>query len=237
MEPQYKRILLKLSGEMLGGEKGYGIDGTAMERIAEEINLVHELGIQIGIVIGGGNIWRGARASKMEMDRTAADHMGMLATAINALALQNILESKFKHRTRVMSAINMSQLSEPYIQRKAIKHLQKNRIVIFSAGTGNPFFTTDTAASLRAREINAEVILKATKVNGIYDKDPNLDKTASKFDKLGYLDAVSRDLKVMDATAMTMCMESQIPIIVFKLEKPGCVRDAVCGEYDGTIVS
>ncbi len=231
----YKRILLKLSGEMLGGEGGIGIDGDALEQIASEIKSLHSCNVQVAIVIGGGNIWRGASAVKWDMDRTAADYMGMLATVINAMALQNILESKFDVYTRVMSAIHMQELVEPYIKRKAVKHLEKGRIVIFAGGTGNPFFTTDTAASLRAREISADVIFKATKVDGIYDSDPTKNSKAKKFDELSYLETVSKGLKIMDATALTLCMESDIPILVFKMEN-GSLKKAFSGTQTGTIV-
>jgi len=234
--PKYKRVMLKLSGEMMGGKPGSGIDGDAIEMLAGEIAQVHSLGVQVAIVIGGGNIFRGSIASKWGMDRASADYMGMLATVINGLALQAILENKFKLYTRVMTAITMVELAEPYIRRKAIKHLENGRIVIFAGGTGNPLFTTDTAASLRAREIGAEVIMKATKVDGIYDSDPNKNPNAKKFDSLSYLDVISKKLDVMDATAITMCMEASLPILVFKMEGHGCVRRAVQGSFVGTFV-
>jgi uridylate kinase len=234
--PKYKRVMLKLSGEMLGGKAGSGIDGEAIEVIAGEIAQVHALGVQVAIVIGGGNIFRGSAAAKWGMDRASADYMGMLATCINGLALQAILENKFKLYTRVMTAITMVELAEPYIRRKAIKHLENGHIVIFAGGTGNPLFTTDTAASLRAREIGAEVIMKATKVDGIYDSDPHKNPNAKKFDELSYLDVISRKLDVMDATAITMCMEAKLPIMVFKMEGQGCVRRAVQGNFVGTFV-
>lgn len=236
LTPKYKRVMLKLSGEMLGGGVGRGIDGEAIEAIAGEVALVHDLGVQVAVVIGGGNIFRGSIASKWGMDRASADYMGMLATVINGLALQAILENKFQRYTRVMTAITMTELAEPYIRRKAIKHLEQNRIVIFAGGTGNPLFTTDTAASLRAREVNAEIIMKATKVDGIYDSDPHKNPGAKKFEELTYLDVISRKLDVMDATAITMCMEASLPILVFKMGEVGCIRDAVCGKYVGTIV-
>ncbi len=235
-EAKYKRIMLKLSGEMLGGERGFGIEGEALQFVAHEVAEVQKRGVEVAIVIGGGNIWRGSRAAGWEMDRANADYMGMLATVINSLALQGILETKYNVFSRVMTAIHMQELAEPYIRRKALKHLAKGRVVIFAAGTGNPYFTTDTAASLRAREVSADIILKATKVDGIYDRDPNEDPNAVKFQELSYFDVISKKLKVMDATAITMCMEAAIPICVFKLEDVGCVWRAVTGETDGTLV-
>ena len=234
--PKYKRVMLKLSGEMLGGKLGIGMDGEAIEAIAGEIAAVHDLGVEVGVVIGGGNIFRGSIASKWGMDRSSADYMGMLATVINGLALQAILENKYKRYTRVMSAISMTAVAEPYIRRKAIKHLANRRIVIFAGGTGNPLFTTDTAASLRAREIGAEIIMKATKVDGIYDSDPNKNPNAKKFDELTYLEVIAKKLDVMDATAITMCMEASLPIMVFKMAEPGCVVRAVQGNFIGTMV-
>ncbi len=225
-----------MSGEMLGGGAGLGINGDAVERVAGEIAATAALGIETAVVIGGGNIWRGTSAVKWDMERTDADYMGMLATVINALALQSVLENKFKTYTRVLSAIHMQELCEPYIKRKAIKHLEKKRVVIFAGGTGNPFFTTDTAASLRAREIGAEMIFKATKVDGIYDSDPTKNPDAKKFDKITYLETISKNLQVMDATAITMCMEAKIPIMVFKLDKPGCLNQALNDHSKGTIV-
>jgi uridylate kinase len=233
---KYKRIMLKLSGEMLGGDQGYGIEGDALERIAAEVAKVHRLGVQVSIVIGGGNIFRGALASKLGMDRPSADYMGMLATIINGLALQGILENKFNLQTRVMTAITMQELAEPYIRRKAVKHIESGRIVIFAGGTGNPLFTTDTAASLRAREMGAEIIMKATKVDGIFDSDPKKNPNAKKFDELTYFDVLNKKLDVMDATAITMCMEAQLPIMVFKMGEPGCVEQVVLGKKAGTIV-
>lgn len=212
------------------------IDGGALSLVAGELASLVELGVQASIVIGGGNIFRGASAAGWEMDRANADYMGMLATVINGLALQGILETKYNVHSRVMSAIHMQELAEPYIRRKAIKHLQKGRVVIFAGGTGNPFFTTDTAASLRAREIGSDIIFKATKVDGIYDSDPEKNPDAKRYDRLTYMDVISRQLNVMDATAITMCMESGIPIQVFKLEK-GSVAPAVRGNGVGTIVS
>ncbi|MCX6128933.1 MAG: UMP kinase [Proteobacteria bacterium] len=233
---QYKRIMLKLSGEMLGGDRGFGIEGDALQFVAREIAELQKMGVEVAIVIGGGNIWRGSRAAGWDMDRANADYMGMLATVINSLALQGILEAKYNVYSRVMTAIHMQELAEPYIRRKAIKHLSKGRVVIFAGGTGNPYFTTDTAASLRAREVSAEIILKATKVDGIYDRDPKLDANAVKFEEISYIDVISKNLQVMDATAITMCMESGIPIRVFKLGEPGCVKRAVTGQDGGTLV-
>ncbi|MCX6126672.1 MAG: UMP kinase [Proteobacteria bacterium] len=233
---KYRRIMLKLSGEQLGGGQGFGIEGDALERIAAEVQKVHQLGVQVAIVIGGGNIFRGSSAAKWGMDRASADYMGMLATVINGLALQAILENKFNLQTRVMTAITMTELAEPYIRRRAIKHLESGRIVIFAGGTGNPLFTTDTAASLRAREIGAEIILKATKVDGIYDSDPTKNPNAKKYEELTYLDVISKRLDVMDMTAITMCMEAQMPIIVCKMGEPGCIEEVVKGKNTGTIV-
>lgn len=234
--PKYKRIMLKLSGEMLGGHSGFGINGDALAFVASEIAEVQKLGVEVCVVIGGGNIWRGSSAAGWDMERANADYMGMLATVINGLALQGILETKYNVCSRVMTAIHMQELAEPYIRRKATKHLSKGRVVIFAGGTGNPYFTTDTAASLRAREVGANIILKATKVDGIYSEDPEKNPNATKFDKLSYLDVISKKLKVMDATAITMCMEADIPIYVFKLDKSGCVNHAVLGQLDGTLV-
>jgi uridylate kinase len=233
---KFKRIMLKLSGEQLGGSQGFGIEGDALERIAGEVAKVQKLGVQVAIVIGGGNIFRGSAAAKWGMDRASADYMGMLATVINGLALQAILENKFNLQTRVMTAITMTELAEPYIRRRAIKHLESGRIVIFAGGTGNPLFTTDTAASLRAREIGADIIMKATKVDGIYDSDPNKNPNAKRFDELSYLDVISKRLDVMDMTAITMCMEAQMPIMVCKMGEPGCIEDVVLGKKVGTIV-
>ena len=235
-KPVYKRVMLKLSGEMLGGDKGFGIEGDALSFIAGEIAEAQKLGAEISVVIGGGNIWRGSTAAGWDMERANADYMGMLATVINGLALQGILETKYNVYSRVMTAIHMQELAEPYIRRKATKHLSKGRVVIFAGGTGNPYFTTDTAASLRAREVGADVIMKATKVDGIYDRDPTNDPTAKKFEKLTYLDVISKKLRVMDATSITMCMEAGIPICVFKLDKPGCVANAITGQAEGTLV-
>lgn len=235
-ECKYDHIMLKLSGEMLGGKPGIGIDGDALEKIAGEIADAHKLGCKVSVVIGGGNIFRGSAAAKWGIERASADYMGMLATIINGLALQATLENKYSLHTRVMTAISMPELAEPYIRRKAIKHLDSGRIVIFAGGTGNPLFTTDTAATLRAREVGADIILKATKVDGIYDSDPMKNPDAKKFNELTYLDVISKKLDVMDATAITMCMEAGLPIMVFKLGEPGSVRNALTNPSVGTTV-
>jgi uridylate kinase len=232
---QYKRILLKISGEVLTGDGNFGVDAGVMRQIAGEIKEVKSLGVEVGIVIGGGNIFRGMAASSRGMDRVSADYMGMLATVMNAIALQDALE-KIDVHTRVQTAIEMRQVAEPYIRRRAIRHLEKGRVVIFAGGTGNPYFTTDTAASLRAMEIGAEAILKATKVDGIYNVDPLLNKRARKFDELTYLDVLKKQLKVMDATAISLCMDHQIPIIVFNLKKKGNIKRVILGEKVGTKV-
>ena len=232
----YNRILLKLSGEALMGSQGHGIDLTVIDKIASEIKEICEHGLQIAIVIGGGNIFRGLSAAAKGMERASADYMGMLATVLNALALQNILENKGV-ATRVQSAIEMRELAETYIRRRAVRHLEKNRVVIFAAGTGNPYFTTDTAAALRAMEIGADVIMKATKVDGVYSADPVKDPSAVKFDRLSYLDVLQKNLKVMDATAISLCMDNSLPIIVFNLNVPGNIKRIVAGEPLGTLVS
>jgi len=232
---RYKRILLKISGEILTGKGNFGIDPKVMQQIAREIQEVKNLGVEVAIVIGGGNIFRGMVASSKGMDRASADYMGMLATVMNAIALQDSLE-KIDVQTRVQTAIEMREVAEPYIRRRAIRHLEKGRVVIFAGGTGNPYFTTDTTASLRAMEIGAEVILKATKVDGIYDADPLLNKRARKFDELTYLDVLKKQLKVIDATAISLCMDHQIPIIVFSLKKKGNVKRVILGEKVGTKV-
>ena len=234
-EKAFKRILLKISGESFLGEKKFGIDSVAVDSIANQIKEVRDLGCQIGIVVGGGNIFRGLSASQFGMERASADYMGMLATVINALALQDALE-KMGVFTRVMSAIHMEAVAEPYIRRRAIRHLEKGRVIIFAAGTGNPYFTTDTAAALRAVEVGADVILKGTKVNGIYDGDPLLNTKAIMFDSLSYLDVLSKSLKVMDATAISLCMDNNLPIIVFNLNQAGNLRRLVSGEKVGTLV-
>jgi uridylate kinase len=231
----YKRILLKISGEVLTGEGGFGIDPSVIRQIAGEIKEVKTLGVEIAIVIGGGNIFRGVAASSMGMDRVSADHMGMLATILNGIALQDALE-KMGVQTRLQTAIEMRELAEPFIRRRAMRHLEKGRVVIFAGGTGNPYFTTDTTASLRAMEIGAEAILKATKVDGVYDADPMVNPKARKYDELTYLDVLKKRLKVMDATAISLCMDHQIPIIVFNLKKKGNIRRVILGEKVGTKV-
>jgi uridylate kinase len=232
---QYKRILLKISGEVLTGDGDYGIDSEMICQIAQEIKEVKNLGVELAIVIGGGNIFRGMAASAKGMDRASADYMGMLATVMNGLALQDALE-KIDVYTRVQTAIEMREIAEPYIRRRAIRHLEKGRVVIFAAGTGNPYFTTDTTASLRAMEIGAEAILKGTKVDGIYNADPLLNKRAKKYDELTYLEVLKKQLKIMDATAISLCLDYRIPIIVFNLKKRGNIKRVVFGERVGTKV-
>ena len=234
--PVFKRILLKLSGEALAADKGFGVDPPHIHGIAAELAEVHSLGVQLAIVVGGGNFFRGVAEQAKDMDRVSADHMGMLATAINALALQDALE-KQKVYTRVMSAIEMNQVAEPFIRRRALRHLEKNRIVIFAGGTGNPYFSTDTAASLRAMEIKADVILKATKVDGIYDADPMKVKDAKKFTEISYMDVLKKGLKVMDMTAISLCKDNNLPIIIFNLNQRGNIRRVVTGEKIGSRVS
>jgi len=233
--PVYKRILLKLSGEALAGRLGYGIDPDVICGIAAEVREVVELGVQVALVIGGGNIFRGIAASSAGMDRASADYMGMLATVMNSVAMQDALE-KQGVVTRVQSAIEMQAIAEPYIRRRAVRHLEKGRVVIFGAGTGNPFFTTDTAASLRAAEIGAEVILKATKVDGVYTADPAKDPTAVRYETLTYLEVLKRGLQVMDSTATSLCMDNNLPIVVFDLNRRGNICKVVCGEAIGTLV-
>ena|ERR1039457_3498018 len=233
--PVYKRVLLKLSGEALAGDQGYGIDPVTITAIANEIKDVVACKVQLSLVIGGGNIFRGLAASSKGMDRASADYMGMLATMINSLAMQDALE-KIGVFTRVQSAIAMQEVAEPYIRRRAIRHLEKGRVVIFGAGTGNPYFTTDTAASLRAMEIGADVILKGTKVDGVYSADPKKDANAVKFSSLSYIEVLKKGLQVMDATAISLCMDNSLPIIVFDVTKAGNVTKVVCGEALGTIV-
>ena len=234
-KPVYKRILLKLSGEALAGGQGYGIDPAVLTGIAAEVREIVELGVQVALVIGGGNIFRGIAASSSGMDRASADYMGMLATVMNSVAMQDALEKQGVN-TRVQSAIEMQAIAEPYIRRRAVRHLEKGRVVIFGAGTGNPFFTTDTAASLRAAEIGAEVILKATKVDGVYTADPNKDPTAVRYETLTYLDVLKHGLQVMDSTATSLCMDNNLPIVVFDLTRRGNIRKVVCGEPIGTLV-
>lgn len=232
----FKRILLKLSGEALAAGQGFGVDNTRVHEIAAELQEVHALGVQIAIVVGGGNFFRGVAEQAREMDRVSADHMGMLATVINALALQDALEKQGVF-TRVMSAIEMNQVAEPFIRRRAMRHLEKGRAVIFAAGTGNPYFSTDTAASLRAMEIKADVILKATKVNGIYDADPVLVKDAKMFDQISYMDILRKGLKVMDSTAISLCKDNNLPIIIFNLNQRGNIKRVVTGDKIGSLVS
>jgi len=234
--PKYQRILLKLSGEALAGNLGYGIDPEVIAGIAGEIKEVIALGVEVALVIGGGNIFRGLSAASQGMDRASADYMGMLATVMNSLAMQDALEG-VDVNTRVQSAIEMQEIAEPYIRRRAVRHLEKGRVVIFGAGTGNPYFTTDTAASLRAMEIHADVILKATKVDGVYSADPNKDKTATKFDSLTYIEVLQKNLQVMDATATSLCMDNKMPIVVFDLTRPGNIKRVVLGENIGTTVA
>ncbi len=233
--PRYKRILLKLSGEALMGPDRYGIHPPTLDAISEEVREVAKLGVEVALVIGGGNIFRGLAASAKGMDRASADYMGMLATVMNSLAMQDALERR-EVSTRVQSAIDMQQLAEPYIRRRAVRHLEKGRVVIFGAGTGNPYFTTDTAAALRAMEIHAEVLLKATKVDGIYDKDPMKHPDAKKYEKVSYLEAIQKQLNVMDMTALSLCRDNHLPIIVFDMNRPGNVLRVVEGETIGTTV-
>ena len=234
--PAYKRILLKLSGEALMGEQTFGIDPAVADQIAREVAEVQALGVQTAIVIGGGNIFRGLTASARGLDRATADYMGMLATVINGLALSDAIE-RLGTETRLVTAIEMREVAEPFIRRRALRHLDKGRVVVFAAGTGNPYFTTDTAAALRAMEIRAEVILKATKVDGVFTADPHIDPTATRIDTVSYLEVLERQLKVMDATAISLCMDNQLPIVVFNLLTPGNIKRAVLGEKIGSVVS
>lgn len=236
MLPKYNRILLKLSGESLMGDRNFGIDPKMLEQYAIEIKSITDIGVQVAIVIGGGNIYRGMNESETGIERAQGDYMGMLATVINGMALQAALE-KVGVKTRLQSAIEMEQVAEPYIRRRAIRHLEKGRVVIFGAGTGNPYFTTDTAGSLRAIETNAQVILKGTRVDGIYSADPEIDKSAQRFDKLGFSEVIAKGLKVMDMTAFTLCQENNLPIIVFDMNKPGNLLDVITGKPIGTLVS
>jgi uridylate kinase len=231
----YKRVLLKLSGEALAGKGGFGLDVDTLNFVAEEIKDVKDLGVQIGVVVGGGNIFRGIKADDEGIRRASADSMGMLATVINGLALQDVFE-RHGISTRVQTAIEMREVAEPFIRRKATRHLEKDRVVIFAGGTGNPYFTTDTAASLRALEINADVMLKATKVDGVYDKDPVRNGDARAFDRISYTEVLTRNLKVMDSTAISMCRDNNLPIVVFNLEKKGNLKKVICGEIVGTTV-
>lgn len=234
--PQFKRILLKLSGEALAADQGFGVDNDRIHEIAGELKEVQQLGVEIAIVVGGGNFFRGVAEQAREMDRVSADHMGMLATVINALALQDALEKQEIH-TRVMSAIEMNQVAEPFIRRRAMRHLEKGRVVVFAAGTGNPYFSTDTAASLRAMEIKADAILKATKVDGIYDADPMKVLDATKFEQISYLEVLKQGLRVMDATAISLCRENNLPIVIFNLNTRGNIRRVVMGERVGSLVT
>lgn len=237
MKPAYKRVLLKLSGEALMGEQNYGIDVNVAKAVAEEIKSVQELGVEIAIVVGGGNIFRGVSKSAGNMDRSSADYIGMLATVMNAVVLQDALE-KLNVYTRALSAIDIPQLAEPFIRRRAIRHLEKGRVVIFAAGTGNPFFTTDSAAALRALEIKAEVILKGTKVDGIYSADPMLEPEATRYKKISYQEVLEKHLKVMDSSAISLCMDNNLPIMVFNMRKSGNIVKAVEGDLDiGTLVT
>lgn len=233
-KPIYKRVVLKLSGEAMAGEKGFGIDPNIIKVIAEEIKEVHELGVEIAIIVGGGNIWRGETGEQLGMDRAQADYMGMLATVMNGLALQDGLEN-VGVPTRVQTAINMSEVAEPYIRRRAIRHLEKGRVVIFTGGTGSPYFSTDTTAALRAAEINADVIMMAkNNVDGVYSADPNLDASAIKYDELTYLDIINKSLNVMDSTASSLSMDNEIPLVVFKLNEKGNIKKVILGENIGT---
>jgi len=232
---KYRRVILKMSGEVLTGTHRYGIDPKVMKYFAGEIRDAYSLGVQIAVVVGGGNIWRGISPFAQEVDRVTADYMGMLATIINGLALQDSLE-EIGIPTRVQTAIEIAKLAEPFIRRRAIRHLEKKRIVIFAGGTGNPYFTTDTASALRAVEIGAEIILKATKVDGVYDKDPIKYKNAKKFDSLTFMEAINCQLKIVDATALSLCWENKIPILVFNMNKPGQIRRIIRGEQIGTII-
>ncbi len=235
-KPKYKRIVLKLSGEALAGEQGYGIDPTVIQSIAEQIKEIVSLDVEVAIIVGGGNIWRGMAGSAKGMDRATADYMGMLATVMNSLALQDSLEN-IDVPTRVQTSIEMRQVAEPYIRRRAIRHLEKSRVVIFAGGTGNPYFSTDTTAALRAAEIEAEVILMAkNKVDGVYSADPSIDKTAKKYETLSYLDVLKEGLAVMDSTASSLCMDNDIPLIVFSIMEEGNIKRAVLGENIGTFV-
>ncbi len=234
--PKYKRVLIKLSGEAMMGEMGFGIDPNVVLNVADEIAEVHALGVELGIVIGGGNIFRGIRAKAIDMDRVTADHMGMLATVINSLALQDSLEKRGLE-TRVLSAIEIRQVAEPLIRRRALRHLEQGRVVIFAAGTGNPYFSTDTAAALRAMEIHAEILMKGTKVGGLYTSDPETNPEAERINRITYLKVLEQQLRVMDATAITTCMDNNLPILIFNLRKQGNMIKAVSGEKIGSLIS
>ena len=236
VEPKYKRVVLKLSGEAMAGQSGFGIDPATIKEMVKEIKEVHALGVEIAIIVGGGNIWRGITGAEMGMERAQADYMGMLATVMNSLALQDVLENNGVP-TRVQNSIEMRQIAEPFIRRRAIRHLEKGRVVIFAAGTGNPYFSTDTLAALRAAEVNADVILMAkNNVDGVYDADPRQDANATKFDNLSHLDVIAKGLKVMDSTASSLSMDNDIPLVVFNLNEPGNIRRVVLGESIGTVV-
>ena len=234
-KPIYKRILIKISGELLAGEQGFGINPSILNQVAEDLKQLVALGMEMALVIGGGNIFRGLSASKKGLDRVSSDHMGMLATCINALALQNMLEQN-EVETRVLSAVEMSDMAEPYIHRRALRHLQKGRVLIFAGGTGNPFFSTDTAAALRAMEMNAEVLLKATKVDGIFNKDPVKHSDSKQFKQISYIDMLKKNLKIMDGTAISLCRDNKMPLIAFNLKKKGNLLRVVCGEKIGTLI-
>ena len=236
VEPKYKRVVLKLSGEALAGQAGFGINPPTIKEVVKELKEVHDLGVEIAIVVGGGNIWRGVTGEEVGMERAQADYMGMLATVMNALALQDALEN-VGVPTRVQTSIDMRQIAEPYIRRRAVRHLEKERVVIFAGGTGNPYFSTDTLAALRAAEVNADVILMAkNNVDGVYDADPRHDANATKFDNLSHLDVIAKGLKVMDSTASSLSMDNDIPLVVFNLNEPGNIRRVVLGESIGTVV-
>ncbi len=236
MNAAYRRVLLKLSGEVLAGDGGFGISPGVIRALAEEIKAVHALGCELAIVIGGGNVVRGVQAASQGMDRASADYMGMLASVINGLALQDSLEKLDLH-TRVLSALSIEEVAEPYIRRRAVRHLEKGRIVIFAGGTGNPYFSTDTAAALRAAEVHADVVLKATKVDGVYSADPEKDSDATRYERLGFQEAMTRDLRFMDQAAIALCRETGLPIVVFDMTVSGNIRKVVCGESVGTVVS
>ncbi len=235
-QPKYKRVLVKLSGEALMGDQGFGISPDMIKYVADEVKIIHDLGVEIAVVVGGGNIFRGVKATSFGMERTSADHMGMLATVMNSLALQDALEKK-DVQTRVQTAISMHEVAEPYILRRALRHLEKGRIVIFAAGTGNPYFTTDTAAVLRAQEVHAEVLLKATKVDGLYDADPVKHADATFIESISYMKVLERQLKVMDMTAISLAMDNDLPLVVFNLKESDNIRKVICGERIGTLIS
>ena len=235
-QPKYKRVLLKLSGEALMGDQSFGISPEMLAYVAGEVKAIHELGVEVAIVVGGGNIFRGVKATSFGMERTSADHMGMLATVMNSLALQDALE-KIGLQTRVQTAISMHEVAEPYILRRALRHLEKGRIVIFAAGTGNPYFTTDTAAVLRAQEVHAQILLKATKVDGLYDADPVEHADAAFIESISYMQVLERQLKVMDMTAISLAMDNNLPLVVFNLKKPSNIRRVICGQHIGTLIS